>query len=163
MKNMAIITIITCLVLISVNEVQAKTCTDYQPAPYMYEVAPDVKGPTFDLTTEADACKGSNTEVWFRGYRAFPSNYEIQDGAIHVRLWEEDPEGNDDEQVKYYMGTFYNKVITEFRLLNTFITGNIDSAGDQKCELYLTFAISGLKCCYVEFKASVFDYNICMN
>lgn len=153
---------LTTLFLFGAEKVDAKTCTGYKPAPYMYEVSPEVKVIPESLQTADNVCKGSNTEVWFSAFRSLPASYPYQDGAIHVRLWEDDPDGNEDEQVKYYIGTFYNKVVTEFWLNDTFITGNIDSVGDQTCELYLEFVISG-RCCNYPVRATLFDYNICMN
>ncbi|MDD2377709.1 MAG: hypothetical protein PHD10_02750 [Bacilli bacterium] len=149
--------------LISVENVQAKTCSGQKPAPYMYEVSPWVNGPIFPLTTAASACKGSNTEVWFNAFRSLPADTTVADGVIYVALWEDDPPGNDDERVKAYYGLFYNRVVTDFYLDYTSITGNIDSEGDQTCELYLVFeGITG-ECCNIPVRATLFDYNICMN
>ena len=76
-------------------------------------------------------------------------------------MYEEDPPGNDDEHVKSYVGFITNRTITSLSLMATHVRGNIDSAGDQKCELYLKFGSSGQYGLTIE--KSLFNYKICMN
>ena len=86
------------------------------------------------------------------------------DAKFDVYLYEDDPPSSEpDELVKKYLFRVINRVITDAYLLNTFTPGNIDSTGDQTCELYLQ--IGGLtgQCCNIPMQKTVFDYNICMN
>lgn len=165
MKKLTLTLLFTIAILFvaCIENVEAKACTGPKPAPYMYEVSPWVKGPTYNLKTAASACKGSNTEVWFSAFRSLPTSTTTADGVIYVALWEEDPPGNDDERVKQYLGQYYNRVITTFYLNYTSIAGNIDSEGDQTCELYLMFEGTTGTCCNKPIKSTLFDYNICMN
>ncbi len=79
-----------------------------------------------------------------------------------TELTQEDPAGNDDERVKEYVGTAMGRVLTIFELSQTYITGNIDSEGDQTCELYLDFVISG-KYGGPTVEKSLFNYSVCIN
>ncbi len=149
-------------ILLSSQHVFAQNCSGWQGNPYMYQVSPDVKSPTFKLKTEASACKGANTAVYFGAFRSLPDSYQIHNPVIWVDLYEEDPPGNADEHVKAYAVRYFNRVVSDVVITDVYETGNIDSEGDQTCELYLTFVISG-ECCYIPFQATIFDYNVCMN
>ena len=149
------------LLLFSFDSVEAKQCTGYKAAPYMYEVSPQTNTSVYKLKTAANVCKGSNTEVYFRGFRAAPASFPTDEITVHIYLKEDDPDGNQDENVKRYQGVGRNRTIStiSYWVLND---GNIDSQGDQTCELYLQMCTSGY-CCNREVRASLFDYQICMN
>ena len=159
---LSLIAVLLPIVLLSSQHVYAQECSGWQGNPYMYQVAPYVNGPTFKLKTEASACKGSNTAVYFGAFRSLPDSYQINNPVIWVDLFEEDPPGNADEKVKSYAVRYFNRVISDVVITDVYETGNIDSEGDQTCELYLSFVISG-NCCNIPFQATIFDYNICMN
>lgn len=166
MKKIVLVTTILLFITISIfpKTTHAKTCTNYQPQPYFYQVAPDVTTPVYHLQTASNVCQGTNTEVWFRAFRTFPESYGYLDAKFDVWLYEDDPADSEpDELVKKYIFRVINRVITEAYLLDTPTPGNIDSTGDQTCELYLQ--IGGLtgQCCYIPMEKTVFDYNICMN
>lgn len=163
-KNIGIIFIlILTIVFGNVQKVSAKTCSGNLYAPQIGQVIPTNKGQTVALTTTAIACKGSNTEVWYSNFGSLPTSYTPSSGTVvYGSLYEEDPPGNPDELVKTYTGRFSGRVLTDFtlQLINT--PGNIDSEGDQTCELYMTFYISGT---YggTAIPERLFDYNMCMN
>lgn len=140
----------------------AKECTAFYKAPKIPQVTVN-RGHSINLTTAADSCYGSNTEVWFYNFGSAPNDVVITPGAtvVWVELYEEDPPGDDDEWVKEYAGFFSGKVLTEFRLVKTIRPGIIDSQGDQNCEFYMTFSLSG----YTggpEIPEGLFDYQMCM-
>ncbi|MDD2435563.1 MAG: hypothetical protein PHO63_04840 [Bacilli bacterium] len=150
------------LLFVGAQQVNA-TCSGGLQAPQIAQVVATNKGLTTSLTTTASACKGSNTAVWFSNFGTLPNWYQPSSGTIvHGHLWEDDPVGNPDERVKYYIGWFEGRVLTDFWLQETYITGNIDSEGDQTCELYMTFFISGT---YGDppIPQGLFYYNQCMN
>lgn len=161
-KNiLAIFIFIASLFVLGVNDVNAKSCSDINAAPHMYQVAPAVRVKKEPLTTAYGTCKGSNTEVWFSSPQSLPNSWNFASGVIWIDLYEEDPPGNADEHVKKYAGITENKTIVEFRLIETLEYDNIDSEGDSVCELYLTFYSSGYQGYTID--KSLFNYKICMN
>lgn len=149
------------LLLFGFEPAEAKECTGYKAAPYMYQVSPLTNTSIYKLKTAQNVCKGSNTEVYFRAFRAAPSSFPSDDITVRVSLKEDDPEGNTDETVKNYVLYGWNRTISEISY-TTVTAGNIDSQGDQTCELYLQMCTSGT-CCNREVRATLFDYQICMN
>lgn len=160
MKKIFIILSIITMLFVKKTIVNAECWTQY-PADYMYMISPTVKFPTRSLTSASATAKGSNTAVYYLGFRSLPSSHPYQDGVIYMYLMEKDV-NNADDQVKSYGGTFFNKVVTDFVLNTTYITGNIEATGDPTAELYLKGFISG-DCCNHEVQASLFDYILCMN
>jgi len=163
-KNMGLlIALVLTISFGEVQEVSAKTCSGNLYAPQIGQVVATNKGQTINLTTTASACKGSNTEVWYSNLGSLPTIYIPSSGTVvYGSLYEEDPPGNPDELVKSYIGWFSGRVLTDFTLQTTNTPGNIDSEGDQTCELYMTFYISGT---YggTAIPERLFDYNMCMN
>lgn len=162
-KHLSLLVFALFVFILSGNFVQAKTCSLIKAAPYLAEAytVPYVRVDKETLTTAADSCYGSNTEVWFSSIKTMPDSWTHDTGYIHIDLYEEDPEGNDDERVKYYVGFVEGKVITSIQLIATNTPGLIDSTGDQQCELYLRFSTSGTTGRYIN--KSLFNYKICMN
>ena len=160
-KIIILISIAILSIFISSTNVSAKQCTGQNHMPYLYQISPSNRTSTYNLYTSAATCKGSNTEVWYNNFKSLPSSYPYQDGMIYVYLMEEDA-NNADDMVKGYGGAFYNKVISSFVLSNTYISGNIEATGDQRCELYLKGFVSG-DCCNNAINSTLFDYKICMN
>lgn len=161
-KRMPILLILIAVMFaMGIQKVEAKSCSGVQAAPHMFQVSPYKKAPTFNLQTAQNVCKGSNTEVWFSGIKSLPDSWTYASGNLWIDLFEEDPAGNDDEHVKSYIGWITNKTITSIVLDGTVTPGNIDSVGDQTCELYLRMVSSGQYGKSIE--KSLFNYNICMN
>ena len=150
------------LTFVGTYDVSAKSCTKIKAIPHMYQVAPEKTTlPSDPLTTSENTCKGTNTEVWFSSIKSMPDNWNYATGTIHIKLYEEDPPGNPDELVKTYYGSVVNKTITSITLSSVDTPGNIDSVGDQTCELYLQFYSSGKYGASIE--KSLFNRQICMN
>ena len=147
MKKIFIFTIMTLLTLtiLGPTKVSAKQCSGYQFAPPITPVLSDYKGPTYELQTAASSCIGNNTEVWFRNLTTIDAKYQYNYGEIHMYLYEDDPPASEpDEKVKYYQASVINRVITRIDMHTQYMTiQNIDSAGDQTCELYIRFSSSG--------------------
>lgn len=152
--------VIFTFLFFGINNVDAKTCSNIYAAPHLYQVSPDVRSGTYNLTTSYNQCLGSNTEVWFSSIKSMPDSWYFSSGTLWINLWEEDPAGNDDEHVKEYIGSITNKTITNIYLNRTITPGAIDSAGDQTCELYLKFGSSGKYGLTIE--KSLFNYQVCM-
>ncbi len=152
---------LTSMFVFGIENVEAKQCTGIYAAPHLYQVTPYKVSPTYDLYTSYSSCQGVNTEVWFTNIQTLPNSWTFASGNIYIDLYEEDPPGNDDEHVKSYVGFITNRTITSLSLMATHVRGNIDSAGDQKCELYLKFGSSGQYGLTIE--KSLFNYQICMN
>lgn len=149
------------LFIFGVENVHAAQCSDQYYNPWMTQGwATDKVGPKVSLKTSAASCYGSDTQVWFSGFQSLPPNYPNGSGWIYVNLYEDDPDGNADEHVKEYIGYITNRVITTFTLNYTYTPGIIDSSGDQYCELYCTFGISGNQGQYME--KNIFLYKMCM-
>lgn len=158
-KLKIILTLVMSCVLVSITSVNAKDCTGYTPSPAMPQVIPSYKTRVFNLITESNQCKGSNTEVWFNNYKGWEG--AAWDSVINVSLIEDDPPKYEpDEEVKSYIlhydsdGYFHEIVVKNWNL------GNIDSNGDKQCEFYLSLYSSGQK--YQTTPKDVFTFNICM-
>lgn len=151
-----------CIIFCGCLGVQAE-CEYGLQAPQIAQVVATNRGKIVHLKTSADSCYGSNTSVYFSNYGTLPTWYVPNSGTIiHGYLWEEDPDGDDDELVKYYIGRFKGRVLNEFFLQETIRPGIIDSQGDQNCELYMTFSISGTTG-GSPIPQGLFYYSICMN
>lgn len=160
-KNLLKGMLVMLMTLMSLAKVDAKECGEIVAAPHMYQVAPTVRdGRVFNLHSEQETCLGNNTEVWYSSFKSLPNSWTYSRGNLWMELWEEDYSGGDD-RVKRYVGFIENKVITEIRLLDIYIANAaIDSVGDNRAELYLTFVSSGQQGLSIE--KSLFNYKICM-
>lgn len=149
---------------VGVVNVSARTCEYGLQAPQIPQGYAENKGHLVELQTAASACKGSNTSVYFSSFGSLPSWYTPSSGTIvHGYLTEDDPPAYEpDERVKYYIGFFSGRVLTDFQLNKTINSGNIDSEGDQTCELYMNFSISGITG-EPAIPQGLFYYNICMD
>ena len=147
-----------------VMNTSARTCEYGLQAPQIPQGYAENKGHLVELQTSANVCKGSNTSVYFSSFGSLPSWYTPSSGTIvHAYLVEDDPPSSEpDERVKYYIGFFSGRVLTDFRLQVTITPGNIDSTGDQTCELYMLFSISGWTG-EPAIPQGLFYYNICMD
>lgn len=159
-KMFSLIFLLT-LIVFGIKNVEAKTCTEIYAAPHIFEVAPDVATRPYSLTTAENTCKGYNTEVWFSSIKTMPDSWTYSSGNLYMNLFEEDPpDYKPDEYVKEYVGYVTNRTITSIELNRIMTYGNIDSEGDQNCELYLEFGSSGFFGRSIE--KSLFNYQICM-
>lgn len=120
-------------------------------------------GELVSLKTSADSCYGSNTAVYFHNFGSLPASYADKIGTVlYGVLMEEDPGDDADERVKEYHGRFNGRVLTDIYLDSTITPGIIDSQGDQNCELYMKYSISGVPG-GKPIDAGLFYYNICMD
>lgn len=156
-KIKIIITLIIICFCMNIVRVDAKTCTGINYAPPMPEVYGRMNTKVYKLTTASTQCKGSNTEVWFDDMTQWLDG----DNAIYVDLYEDDPkEYEPDELVKKYLLHYaYDGYIADI-LIENITLGNIDSAGDQTCELYLSMYSSGTPNNTTPDR--LFTYQICM-
>ena len=150
--------IICAFFLTTAKVVSAKTCTDIYYSPPMPALYGYSRTDTYKLQTSASACKGSNTQVYFGRLEYWTAQGNV--GQIFVDLMEEDPEGNDNEKVKSYNLQYYPDGYLNNVVVTTHITGNIDSEGDQTCELYLRMNASGYQGQTIQ--ANLFTYYLCM-
>lgn len=123
--------------------VEAKACSGVLQAPDIPQIYSN-QGHHVTLKTDSDSCYGSNTEVWFSNIQNLPADYPTHGGQMMTAyLYEEDPPGNPDEIVKQYLGVFSGRVMYNLYLSKTITPGLIDSTGDQYCELYMDYSMSG--------------------
>lgn len=161
----SLILVITCM-FIGLTNVSAKECTAHLQAPQIPQYPNWNIGHIVSLKTAANVCKGSNTEAWFSSFGTLPSWYTPGGGGvIWIELYEDDPAGNDDERVKEYVAHLNGRVISSVEIYRTYITGNIDSQGDQTCELYIRTQISqnASGSIYTAIPQGMFNYRLCMN
>lgn len=163
MKKILLSLFILGTICFGVKTVSARECEYGLQAPELPQGYAFNRGHLAKLKTTASACKGTNTAVYFSNFKSLPSWFVPTGGTIvNALLNEEDPpEYKPDELVKKYAGLFTGRTLTEFVLLNTVTPGNIDSEGDQTCELYMTFNIAGNGTRPVP--QGLFSYSICMN
>ncbi len=166
MKKLIGITILLAIgvFFLKSTNVSARDCEVGLPAPqipqggWIYN-----NGNLVSLKTSADSCYGSNTAVYFHNFGSLPASYADKIGTVlYGDLMEEDPGDDADEKVKDYRGYFNGRVLTDIVLNNTITSGIIDSQGDQNCELYMRYSISGVAGAD-PIPAGLFHYNICMN
>lgn len=144
--------------------VNAADCAYGLQAPQIPQGYSENYGQVKALHTNDTQCKGVNTAVYFGSFGSLPNWYVPVSGTI-VSAWliEDDPPASEpDERVKSYIGTFTGRTLTDFYLLNTITPGAIDSAGDQTCELYMAFSITGMDG-GTPIPAGLFYYSMCMN
>lgn len=146
------------------SSVNAADCAYGLQAPQIPQGYATNSGNVVNLYTSYSACKGVNTAVYFGSFGSLP-NWYVPDSntVVHGYLMEDDPPASEpDETVKHYYGTFTGRTLTNFYLAATITSGNIDSEGDQKCELYMDFSISGFNG-GTPIPQGLFYYSICMN
>lgn len=163
MKKMLLPLFIFSIFCFGFTTVSARECKYGLQAPQLPQGYAFNKGHLVKLKTTASACKGTNTAVYFSNFGSLPSWFVPTGGTIvNADLNEEDPaEYKPDELVKVYAGLFSGRVLTDFQLLRTVTPGNIDSEGDQTCELYMSFNIAGNGTQPVP--QGLFYYSICMD
>ncbi|MCI9434921.1 MAG: hypothetical protein HFI86_06605 [Bacilli bacterium] len=145
------------------TNVSARDCEVGLQAPNIPQAYDYKNGNLVSLKTSADSCYGSNTAVYFHNFGSLPASYADKIGTVlYGDLMEEDPGDNPDEKVKEYRGYFNGRVLTDINLSRTVTPGIIDSQGDQTCELYMRFSISGVPG-GPAIPAGLFYYNICMD
>ncbi|MBR3523980.1 MAG: hypothetical protein IKN87_04815 [Bacilli bacterium] len=144
--------------------VNAADCAYGLQAPQIPQGYAYNSGDLVHLHTSYSACKGVNTAVYFGGFGSLPNWFEpTPNTVVHGDLMEWDPqEYAPNETVKHYYGTFTGRTLTNFYLSSTVTPGNIDSEGDQTCELYMDFSISGFNG-GTPIPQGLFYYGICMN
>ncbi len=160
MKNKKILLLIlflSTLFSVKITSVYAKDCTDIRYSPPM----PQVYGywqtkPTDRLKTSAPTCTGPNAQVWF-GKLNYWSEWTI---LIFADLYEDDEEPNPDDLVKGYTLYFVETGYLDRVEVVTHDYGNIESEGDQGCELFLRFHSGGRQ--GRTTPANLFTYKICM-
>lgn len=167
-KKLIVINFFICsFFLIGIFKVEAKECAYGLQAPAIPQSYASVTGPVHRLYTSENTCKGVNTEVWFSNFGTLPNWYVPNTGTIiHAYLKEKDSAGNDPEIVKYYVGFFEGRVLTDFALQKTITSGNIEAEGDQGCELYMDFSISRTSADPTGLRVipdKLFYYTMCMN
>lgn len=152
--------LIICLFIFAPIIVEARTCEYGLPSPPIYYNGSWAYGQTIKLKTSASSCLAKNMSVYFS-----TGNY-IANMGFHLDgyLMEEDYNGNAHDLAKVYLG--YN---TGYDLMNWSVVravdDNLDSAGDQTCELYMKFRLTEpiAQNNFEYFSSDMFRYTICMD
>lgn len=156
-KTFLLILFVGCLFLIKATSVEAKDCTDIYYGPPM----PQVYGywqtkPPYKLKTSAPTCTGPNAQVYFGKLNYWAETTNV----IYAYLYEDDVDPNSDDLVKKYE-LYYNQTgYMDYVRMYIFDEGNIESEGDQGCELYLKFQSGGIR--GKTTPANLFTYQVCM-
>ncbi len=137
--------VVTLAFIIGTQNVEARNYSPYYQSPYMYQIYPIVQGDVASVKTSYNTCRSENSGVLFSGFKTLPSYYPYSDGVlVHMNFYEDDPPASEpDEHIKKYTAVYFDREISEVQISGYSGDRNIDSAGDQTCELYLTFYISG--------------------
>lgn len=151
--------IIIFLLTIISFKTNAMVCEHGMPSPPIYYNGKWAYGQKINFKTSASSCLAKNMYVYFSdgGYlSAF--NFTVE-----AYLMESDLGSNPDDKAKKYYG--YNNGYNLMRWeLKEKWDGNLDSAGDQTCELYMKFRIKDpLADNNQYFDSDMFRYTICMN
>lgn len=121
--------------------VYARDCAYGLPSPKLYDNGWWTKGQTVKLKTTASSCLAKNISVYFdlgNYYFQLPRNVFVE--GI---LMEDDEDPNEDDPVKRYYGSTEAGVWgMNWTMDGILDNGNIDSAGDQTCELYMKFRLT---------------------
>lgn len=156
-KILPIMVLIICGFL-SISNVYAG-CEYGVPSPQIYTNGTWKKDGTFNVNTSLDSCYGSNTAVYFSDGSYLPMGRF----NINAQLWEEDPPGNADEQIKNYQGYNSGYSLITWQYLNTVNSGKVDSTGDQTCELYMKFQIATIDPSpFTIMDTNLFKYTMCI-
>ncbi len=156
-KMLFLVLFLSALFSIKITSVDAKDCTDIYYGPPM----PQVYGywqtkPSYELKTSAPTCTGPNAQVWFGKLNQWSESTNV----IYAYLYEDDEEPNPDDLVKRYELHYIETGYMDYVRYHTYDTGNIESEGDQGCELYLKFQSGGRQ--GRTTPANLFTYQVCM-
>ncbi len=142
--------------------VYAKDCRYGIPSPPIYYDGRWTKEQTHTFTTSAYSCLAKNINVTF-STGSWHSKFPIEIEAI---LMEDDEDPNPDDPVKTYYGRNYSYKEMEWSVKEVHDEGNLDSAGDKTCELYMKFklvepVVESNHTSY--FETDLFRYTICVD
>ncbi len=149
----------------SLENVSARACEYGMPTPSIYYNGSWAYGQVVDLHTSANSCQAKNISVYFnQGAYIYLDNLFIE-----AWLMENDQDPNEDEVAKKYLG--HNHTLDETGFPHdewnwTIIwenDQNLDSSGDQKCELYLKFRVPEPIAQNGYFKEDLLRYTICVD
>lgn len=155
--------ILICLIfLVPFGEVEARECAYNIPSPNIYYNGSWAYGPIYSLKTSASSCLAENMSVYFNdeaGY--YFSTFKF---TIEAYLMEDDEFPNEDDKAKLYYGLNTGYDVMKWNLEHEY-SGNLDSAGDQTCELYMKFRLTEpfAPNDYQYFEEDMFRYTICVD
>ncbi len=155
-----IIFIVICIFVILPLTVQARTCQYGLPSPKIYYNGNWAYGQVMNFRTSASSCLADNMYIYFN-----PGSYiTIHNFYIEAYLMEYDQDPNPHDKAKLYLGYNSGYDYPTWTLQQKF-SGNLDSAGDQICELYMKFRLTQpLAYNNIEyFSDDMFRYTICMD
>ena len=155
-----IIFIMICmLTLVPLQGVKARTCIYNLQSPPIYYNGNWAYGKTYSFKTSASSCLAKNMFLYFKvGSSLYDMGFTIE-----AYLMENDADPNEDDKAKLYYGRNH-QYTTDWSLIETY-EGNLDSAGDQTCELYMKFRLKEpLAHNNTQYlNSNMFQYTICMD
>ena len=142
--------------------VYAYTSTGSQKGPEAYSGV-TTRSSTYNLTTTAQTVKGSATGVYFTNL-GWLRNISVPSSSRHayIYLMEEDFTGGDD-QAKFYDGTFSGRNLTNIIVHTVNNSGDIEAAGDNRGEFYLTLELSPIAGDVAGSNGEIFYFEIRLN
>lgn len=115
----------------------------------------------YKFTTSASSCLAKNMRVYFTMGSVSPPSSKWY---IEAMLMEYDVDPNEDDPVKLYTGQLHAEGYVEWdENVETLDNGNLDSAGDQTCELYMKFRLDPPINPNGYLAADTFGYTICVD
>ncbi len=154
--------IICVFFLVPFGNAEARDCAYGMPSPPIYYNGNWAYGQISYLKTSASACRAENMSVYFDD--AAGSYFANIGFTLDAYLMEHDEYPNDHDLAKLYYGTNTGYDLMQWGLIDK-IEGNLDSEGDQTCELYMKFRLrEPLAQNNVEyFPDDMFRYTVCVD
>lgn len=161
MKKIVFI-IICVLFLIPFGEVEARDCAYGMPSPPIYYNGNWAYGQINSLKTSASSCLADNMSVYFNDEAG--SYFSTIGFTLEAYLMEHDEAPNEDDKAKLYYGVNTGYDLMKWSVIQVF-GGNLDSAGDQTCELYVKFRLKEplAQNNFQYLEEDMFRYTVCVD
>lgn len=136
-KILAIATTITVIMALSLSASAANIAWTNAPS---VKLGQWVAGPKYSLKGSEATAKGTNCYTYFQNYKSLPESFGNDFRGLEVYLMEDDL-WNDDDSIKLYTGKFSGRKLSEIYLSDTYISGDVEDAGDPTVELYIRLKV----------------------
>lgn len=150
MKNqrkyaISMVALILCSFLCNFNIAFARNKSDVFSAPSVKSGQTSKKTDTIEIKSQNySSVRGNRTYWYIDEFHNLASGWVSSNSrTATIRMYEDDEDPNADDLVKTYYWRFYGtKLMGIVDKVVTNDSGNIDSAGDNQAELYITLSVS---------------------